>query len=149
MYIVLVEDDHLQAEWVESCLEEAFEGLGVVRISTESDFYLWLDGFADESPKLFIIDVMLRWTDPAPTMKKPPPEVKKNGFYRAGLRCQQRIAENDRLRDIPVILYTVLEELDLEGQLPTKPSHVIYLRKDSDPEPLIKEIRRIRQQRRW
>lgn len=149
MYIVLVEDDHLQADWVESCLEEAFEGLGVVRISTESDFYSWLEGFGDELPKLFIIDVMLRWSNAGPDMKEQPPEVKKNGFYRAGLRCQQGIAEDQRLRDIPVILYTVLEELDLEGQLPAKPSHVIHIRKDSEPGPLIKEIRRIRQQRRW
>lgn len=150
MYIVLVEDDHLQANWVESCLAEAFEDLDVLRSSTESGFYSWLEGVGEELPKLFIIDVMLRWSDPSPDMKEQPPEVKKNGFYRAGLRCERRIAENEKLRDIPIILYTVMETLDMEGQLPADPPHlIVHLRKDSVPEPLIKEIRRIRQQRRW
>jgi hypothetical protein len=140
MYVVLVEDDHLQADWVESCLAEAFEGLDIVRISTESAFYAWLAGVGDDRPKVFIIDVMLRWADPGPDLKEPPAEVKENGFYRAGLRCQQRISENPRLRGVPVILYTVMEALDLEG-LPGKPANLTHLRKDSDPEPLIKKIR--------
>lgn len=141
MYVVLVEDDHLQAEWVEARLAEAFEGLDIVRISTESAFYAWLAGVGDDRPRVFIIDVMLRWADPGPGMKERPPEVKKNGFYRAGLRCQESIARNDKVSDIPVILYTVLEHLDLEEKLRRKHPYVTYLRKDSDSEPLIKKLR--------
>lgn len=141
MYIVLVEDDHLQAEWVESCLDEAFEDLRVERISTESGFYSWLQRDLDERPVVFIIDVMLRWADPSPVMAEMPPAVKENGFYRAGVRCQKEIANDERLRDVPVILYTVLEDLDLEEVLRQKDPNVAYLRKDSLAEPLIRTIR--------
>ncbi len=143
MYIVLVEDDHLQAEWVESCLEAAFRGVKVKKISTESEFYLQLDEISDARPDVFIIDVMLRWADPSPTMQEPPKEVKENGFYRAGLRCKEKILENEKARNIPIILYTVLEELDLEKALQDKSPNVAYLRKDSDSEPLIKMIRQV------
>ncbi|HYH86171.1 MAG TPA: hypothetical protein VEX60_12010 [Pyrinomonadaceae bacterium] len=145
MYIVLVEDDHLQAEWVESCFGAAFHGVKVERISTESEFYSRLDGIMDARPDVFIIDVMLRWADPGPTMQEPPNEVRENGFYRAGLRCKEKILENEKARSIPIILYTVLEELDLEKALQNNPPSVTYLRKDSDSEPLIKMIREVTQ----
>jgi len=142
MYIVLVEDDHLQAEWVESCLKEAFGDLKIDKVTTESEFYSWLEEVEDERPDVFIVDVMLRWADPGPDMPEPPLEVKKNGFYRAGRRCQESIAGNQKLSHIPIILYTVLEELDLEA-LDDKQPNVFYLRKDSEPELLIKKIRQV------
>src|SRR5437764_1140450 len=135
MYIVLVEDDHLQAEWVESRLKATIPDVKVKKISTESEFYSQLDEIADARPDVFIIDVMLRWADPSPTMQDPPNEVLENGFYRAGLRCKEKIMEHEKARGIPIILYTVLEELDLESALRNKPSNVAYLRKDSEPEP--------------
>ena len=141
MYIILVEDDYLQAEWVESCLDEAFEDVRVERISTESNFYSWLQGDLYARPAVFIIDVMLRWADPSSEMAEMPPSVKENGFYRAGVRCQKEIAKDERLRDVPVILYTVLEDLDLEEVLRQKYPNVAYLRKDSQAEPLIRTIR--------
>jgi hypothetical protein len=146
MYIVLVEDDYLQAEWVESWLGEAIQDLRIERISTESKFYSWLDEVADVQgsyPDVFIIDVMLRWATPSPTMKEPPDEVLANGFYRAGLRCKEKIIEHEKISNTPIILYTVLEELDLEIALRDKTSNVVYLRKDSDSEPLIKMVREV------
>lgn len=143
MNIIIVEDDHLQAEWLESNLRSAFRGSDVLRISTEAEFYDWFDSLREESiaPDVFVIDVMLRWTDPSPEMRKAPEEVVKNGFYRAGLRCQRRILSDPRTLSTPIILYTVLEELDLANELIGQPSNVTYLRKDSAPEPLIKLIR--------
>jgi CheY-like chemotaxis protein len=145
MYITVVEDDHLQAEWIESRLKTAFRKLIVKRINTESDFYLWLDEIenGNEKPDLFIIDVMLRWADPSPTMSEPPPEVIKNGVFRAGLRCKDQVLANSRTKDVPIILYTVLEESDLGKALENRQPGVTYLRKDSSPEPLIRMIRRI------
>lgn len=146
MHITLVEDDHLQAEWIDSRLKAAFRGVVVKRINTESDFYSWLDELENNDevkPDLFIIDVMLRWADPSPTIAEPPPDVLENGFYRAGLRCKEHVMANARTKGVPIILYTVLEELDLEKALENKQPGVTYLRKDSSPEPLIKMIRRI------
>jgi len=145
MYITVVEDDHLQAEWIESCLKTAFRRLTVKPINTESEFYLWLGEIVNggEKPDLFIIDVMLRWADPSPTISEPPPEVMKNGVFRAGLRCKDRVLANSRTKDVPIILYTVLKESDLEKALENRQPGVTYLRKDSSPEPLIRMIRRI------
>lgn len=142
MNIILVEDDHLQAEWAKSILEKAFGSVLIKRISTESEFYANLETFENSPPDLFVIDVMLRWTDPRPNMQPPPEEVVKDGFYRAGLRCERKLSEREKTRSIPVILYTVLEDIDLHPELGTLPHHVTYLRKDSDPTPLINQIRR-------
>jgi CheY-like chemotaxis protein len=146
MHITLVEDDHLQAEWLESRLDAAFRGVVIKRLNTESDFYEWLNELENNdevNPDLFIIDVMLRWADPSPTIAEPPPDVVDNGFYRAGLRCKDQVMANERTRDVPIILYTVLEELDLEKALENRPSGVTHLRKDSSAEPLIRMIRKI------
>lgn len=143
MYVILVEDDHLQAEWVESCLVAAFHGVTVNRISTESEFYSRLNDIVDSCPDVFIIDAMLRWADPSPAMQEPPREVKDEGFYRAGLRCQRKICEHEKAQYVPIILYTVLEELDLESALRDKPPNVAYLRKDSESEPLVEKIREV------
>jgi len=143
IYIVLVEDDHLQAEWLESSLAAAFHNLKVERISTESEFYSRLDRIAEAQPDLFIIDVMLRWADPSPTMEGPPDNVMEEGFYRAGLRCQRRISQHHKVKETPIILYTVLEALDLEKALRDMPPGVSYLRKDSESEPLIGKIREV------
>lgn len=143
MNIILVEDDHLQAEWARLSFERYFRSVTVRRISTESEFYENLEKFETSPPDLFVIDVMLRWTDPSPTMQPPPEEVLKDGFYRAGLRCERKLAEQESTRSIPVILYTVLEDIDLHPELGNLPKHVTYLRKDSDPTPLINQIRRL------
>jgi CheY-like chemotaxis protein len=145
MKITVVEDDHLQAEWIESRLKTAFRGLVVKRINTESDFYRWLDEIVkgSEKPDLFIIDVMIRWADPSPTIAEPPAEVKENGVSRAGLRCKDQVLANSRTKDVPIILYTVLEESDLEKALENRHPGVTYLRKDSSQESLIRMIRRI------
>lgn len=143
MYIVLVEDDHLQAEWIEARLREAFHGVEVERISTEQEFYARFEAIAVARPDVFIVDNMLRWTDPKQDMPAPPPEVQVNGFYRAGLRCKDKIIAHEQTRHTPIILYTVLDDLDLDQALQDKPPNVIYLRKDSDPEPLIRIIREV------
>jgi CheY-like chemotaxis protein len=143
MHIVLVEDDWLQAEWIESRLRESFHNVETKRISTEQEFNVQLAAFVVAPPDVFIIDVMLRWANPEPDMAEPPTEVQENGYFRAGLRCKDKIIEHEHTRNTPIILYTVLEELDLDQSLQDKPVHVVYLRKDSDPEPLIRKIREL------
>jgi len=145
MFITVVEDDHLHAEWMESRLKAAFRGLVINRFNNESDFYGWLSQLEKdgETPNLFIIDVMLPWASPSPNISSPPPEVMEDEFFRAGLRCKDKVLANLRTKDVPIILYTVLEELDLEKALENRQPGVFYLRKDSSPEPLIRLIKRL------
>jgi CheY-like chemotaxis protein len=143
MYILLVEDDYLQAEWIHDCLRSAFQKLRFERIATEQEFYALVQGISDDYPDVIIIDIMLRWADPSRDMAPPPEEVQEGGFYRAGIRCERKLAGRDDMRNIPVILYTVLERIDLENEIDGLASNVTYLRKDSDSSALTERIREL------
>ncbi|MCI0488512.1 MAG: hypothetical protein L0229_18140 [Blastocatellia bacterium] len=149
MKILIIDDDHLQAEWIHENLERAFPSAKIEHINTELEFRSRLDGIAENPPDIVVLDVMLRWTDPSPKVQLPPDDdVIKEGFYTAGLRCEKLLAQNERTSNIPVILYTVLERADLNQHMQTTRSNVNYLAKESDPEPLIELIRdTMRQQR--
>jgi CheY-like chemotaxis protein len=144
MYILVVEDDYLQADWICKRLKRALHS-EVHRISTESQFRKQLKQIEDKRPDVVVMDVMLPWTDPSPNIEPPPPEVLEQGFYRAGVRCTKLLAENKKTKDIPVILYTVLERADLEDQLKefSPGAKVAHLRKDSDDDRLIDLIREL------
>lgn len=139
MYIIHVEDDPLQADWLHSNLTTVLPDARIEHIRTELDFYKWLDS-QEHLPDVFIIDVMLRWTDPGIDLQPPPDNVELGGFYRAGLRCERKIAEHETARHVPVILYSVLERNDLEQELKNVPANVIYLTKEPTLEKLFKEI---------
>lgn len=143
MFILLVEDDYLQSDWISSNLKNAFSPLKLELIATEEEFYACLPEISKEPPNVVIIDVMLRWTDPKRDMPPPPREVMEGGYYRAGLRCQKELAKNALTENIPVILYTVLEKIDLEQELDGLAKTITYLRKDSDSSSLTERIRQL------
>lgn len=121
MRIVIVEDDHIEA-----CeLKEFFEkkvGAKVVLIATESEFVDRLDQIAAMQPSIVIMDVMLRWADPTPDLDERaiPADVVEEGFYTAGIRCMKRLQSRAETRKIPVILYSALDQSDLEYEVHTK-----------------------------
>lgn len=139
MRILVVEDDPLEADLILAGLKRAFPKITVDHISTEQEFRSRLSSIKKDPPDIFILDMMLRWTDSSEHMTEPPLEIMEEGYYRAGLRCQRLLAQYDETKNRTVILYTVLErqDLDLDG----RPRNVIHLRKESDLEPLIRLIR--------
>jgi len=136
MRILLVEDDHLQAEGITAEFERAFPGAKVQTIATESDFVANLNQIADNPPDVIIIDVMLRWADPAPDLKPPPPEVQEGGFFRAGIRCKDMLQRNKNTDDIPVVVYTVLDRSDL-------PEGLEFIPKGANFRALVNRIREV------
>ena len=142
MNMLLVEDDHLQARWIKEGLLRSFPGATIEVISTELGFRSKLQEMTEQVPDVFIMDVMLRWTDPTPDLKPPPEEVRKEGFFRAGLRCARLLAEQPSTRHRPVILYSVLERSDIASDLKDEPN-VHHLRKDSTLEPLVRRIQEL------
>ena len=139
-YILVVEDDHLQEGPLVDQINDAFPDGKVSSIYTEQEFRESLTELRGEAPDLVIMDVMLRWADPRPGNADPPEEVARDGFYRAGLRCAELIAADDKLHVIPVILYTILEKEDLQRQGKPLPANVTYLRKSADLDVLVRKV---------
>jgi CheY-like chemotaxis protein len=136
--VLVVEDDYLQADWLEETLKKSFTDLNVQQIRTESEFRNKLGNLRRDPPDLILLDVMLRWTDPSPKIDVPTEEA-KNGFFRAGLRCERLLRQHKETRRIPVILYTVLQETDLGKELiKTPPTY--YVGKATDSSYLIDTI---------
>lgn len=135
-YILSVEDDPLQSEWLRQILSERFPTIGLRQISTEYEFGNRFEEIATDPPKVILLDMMLRWTDPAPSMPKRPPEVREGGLTQAGRRCEQRLQADPRTSSVPIIFYTVLEREDV-GDLP---ANVVHVEKDADPAELIRVI---------
>ena len=142
MKILIVEDDHLQVDLIRARLQSAITHLGVRVVSTESEFRARLSEIEADTPDVIVMDVMLRWADPEPELKRPPKDIHDEGYYRAGLRCQRLLAERERTRNVPVILYTVLDRNDLAETIASLPSNVIHIGKWT-PESLVTEIRRL------
>lgn len=138
MKVLLVEDDYVQEDTITEALERAFTGIKVDKIRTEAEFHEGIDRIARKPPDVVIMDVMLRWTDPAPDMPIPPAVVQKDGYHRAGLRCADMLSERDATKNVPVILFTVLRREDLE--LP-KTHNILYVSKESDLDELVSRIR--------
>ena len=141
MNALLVEDDHLQAQSIAEALAQAFSGGTVSVVRSEHAFLRFLEEPLDHMPDVIIMDVMLRWCEPAPRMPAPPPEVETDGYYRAGIRCLTKLLENDSTRHVPVVIYSILGDRDLGTDLQGLPQHVVHLRKDSDLSGLVIHIR--------
>lgn len=84
---------------------------------------------------------MIRWTDPSPNMEKPPQEILDEGFYRAGIRCIKELNNKyEGTKNIPVIIYSVLDYDDLEKDIKNLPQ-AKYLIKGFKAENLIEMIK--------
>lgn len=143
MTILLVEDDHLQAELIEEELTKRFPEHQVERIATELAFRKALDQLCQQPPAVVVMDVMLRWTDPTPELEMPPEDIQEEGIFRAGLRCRELMQQREETREVPVILYTVLAHRDLEEDLEELGEAVPFLTKESSLEPLVVKISKL------
>ncbi len=145
MKIVLVEDDPTQADLISEMLKKEFSNISLEQIWTESDFGANLTHYTESPPDLFIIDVMLPWAEPSPNMPVAPDKVQQDGYFRAGLRCVEQLANHPQLQKIPVILCTILDKRDLKDDL-KKPlvQQIHYVQKEvSMRKELISQIKSI------
>lgn len=141
LHILLVEDDSLQSELMRENLALALSNVRIDVIDTEYGFRSSFDHIVRNPPDVVILDIILRWTDPAPEMPSMPPEVEIEGSYRAGFRCQRLLAENPMTRNIPIIIYTILEARDMKSRIDeSTEKNVHYVTKGSDLSPLIELI---------
>lgn len=144
MKMLIIEDDHRQAELIYHGLKRYFPRANIDRISTESEFVSRFEDIANNPPDYVVLDVILRWTDPSPEMDSTPAQIKKEGFHRAGLRCAKMLMEDKRTSSSQVIIYSVLEFSNIEPdlrELGDLSRRIIRLRKDYDVDNLVNTIR--------
>jgi len=145
MHVLVVEDDHTQADSIERALRRNFRDIDMLRISTENQFRDEFSLVRQKPPDLILLDIMLRWAEPAPEMPIPPVDVQREGFYRGGLRCLKMILEAEETRRVPVILYSVIYRDAIRADLEGLPYHVLYVQKGSTETSLVRNFRSILQ----
>lgn len=145
MTILLVEDDYLQSDLIISQITLALDDVEFILLETEFQLRSYIPKLENNPSDIILLDIMLRWTDPAPDMPSTPDDVLEEGFYTAGLRCQKIISDNIKLKNIPIVLYSVLDKFDLEGKLKDSPKNVTHVSKDKDIPFLIDHIKRVLQ----
>src|SRR5258707_9957438 len=94
--VLLVEDDHIQPANVRQAIESAIEA-EVETKSTEWEFQRDFEAIASNPPQIAVLDIMLRWANPARDMPPAPAEVTSNPEH-AGLRCASRLLDDQRTR---------------------------------------------------
>jgi len=137
--VLLVEDDYMYVNWLKDELESNL-GHQVEVISTEQDFRTRGASIAKTPPDVVLMDIMLRWADPSNEMIPPPPC--HGTFHRAGLRCLQMLRNDPRTRDVPVILYSVLDESDIARDMQELGLTARHVEKSIHPEILFAQIQR-------
>lgn len=140
--IVIVEDDFLQEEPMAQHLHAAFPEARIETVCTESECRAKLPAYRQDPPDVVIMDVMLRWASPSPNAPAAPPDVVEGDYFRAGLRCAELMSRDEKLRQVPVIMYTILERSDLERDGELLPT-VSYVRKSADLDILTRKVREL------
>jgi CheY-like chemotaxis protein len=143
MQIVLVEDDYTQGELIARELRAEFPSAVVTLIKTEKAFRLALEEIATDPPDVFVIDIMLRWTDPNRDHEPAPPDVKEGKFHRAGFRCQKLLERGEGTKKLPVILYSMVELAEFAMETREFPDNVYLMRKEVSVTPLAILIRKV------
>ena len=122
---LIVEDQELAAEVIRYAIKSNFSRAEITTLRTEKEFRDDFENIARKPPTVIILDVMLRWTVATKSMQKPPDDVRKGGYYRAGLRCHKILRSDDRTKRTPVVLYSIIGSLGCElQQLPETTIHV-------------------------
>ncbi|MFO1431007.1 MAG: hypothetical protein U1F76_12810 [Candidatus Competibacteraceae bacterium] len=131
--ILIVEDDAWQADWIEKEIKRHFTNVRIEKVATEYDFRIKLENLKENPPNIILLDVMLRWTDPSPNIIPAPEDVREEGLFYAGFRCERLLREASETEVIPVIFYTVLEKDDIQDRLKKyESSNTYYIPKDAN-----------------
>ncbi|HVN04733.1 MAG TPA: hypothetical protein VMT86_09970 [Bryobacteraceae bacterium] len=132
--ILLVEDDHLQCDYVRQALTNAFEAQ-VTTMTCESEFRRDFESIAADPPDVAVLDIMLRWASPSRDANPAPEDATP---YHAGLRCAKALSADPRTQDVKIVLYSVLPKEDFAASL--LPENAAYVVKEPDCQNLIDAV---------
>ena len=143
MKIVLAEDEFLQEQLITETIKESFVTAEIITVQSERGFRSRIPEFEREPPSVFLLDVMLTWDYAQSEIEVAPSDVLGKAA-RAGIRCAELIRSNEKLRSVPVILFTVLDRQDIDADLRRlTPLKVMYVVKESGYQTLVEELRKI------
>jgi hypothetical protein len=138
--LIIIEDDYLQAETAIRSLKEAIPELEVLHIDTEKGFLDTFEYIAKDPPDAIILDIMLRWTNPARDYEPPPKEVTDDKFYRAGFRCARRLQVDPRTSGVPILLRSVVDPRDLQDEFRSLPDNIFTMSKLVDLSSVVEHL---------
>jgi DNA-binding NarL/FixJ family response regulator len=136
--VLLLEDDYLQRQAARQVLERALD-VEVLTQTTESEFRRDFETIAADPPRAAVLDLMVRWANPARDMPPAPDDVRGNP-QKAGLRCSQRLREDPRTSGVKIILYSVLPKEEIGAD--ELSGDEICLVKEPDWQNLVEALRR-------
>src|SRR6266404_4622068 len=110
MRILLLEDDHQHASYIDLTLQREFPGLEIDQLETEKEFRDQLVEIVKSGYEVLIMDVMVPWTRLSRELVPPPPDVKEGGFFRAGVRCYDLLRNSSEELAKRVLFYTILDQ---------------------------------------
>lgn len=137
MRILILEDNRTHADLLTDGLAKIREA-DVVRLRSELEFLQVWQMIEKEPPHVALIDVMLRWDIPRPDPTAPPPG---HDIYNAGIRCMRKLKESEKTAHVPIILYSVVSQSDIEHHIQKLPEGVTYMEKTSEMSTVISLIR--------
>jgi CheY-like chemotaxis protein len=140
MYIVIAEDDKLQAATLVDGLRGRFPIAEIEVFRTERQFRASFESIATRQPDVVILDIMMKWTEPSWDAETPPPDVVSGKFYRAGFRCQKMLEGSASTKNIPVILYSVVDFDEFAPEAKELPSNARLLPKEPSLDSLVGAI---------
>jgi CheY-like chemotaxis protein len=148
MRALLIEDDYYFGREVVRDLEENFPAVrgAIDVIKTEREFRTLFDDPSRHLAYGFIVlDVMVHW-DKRSSGSTPDQDVQQEGYFRAGVRCLDRIRRRTDTQQIPVVIHSALESEKLLQAIQQK--GIIFERieivpKSGNPNSLVEALKRL------
>jgi len=130
MRVLLIEDDQEQVRELVTALRRRFPTAYIDVFTTQDEFENALPSIATQPPDVLISDILLRRRrvrsgDSARVLVN-------SEIAGAGFECVERFLEYESLRQVPVIVHSVLDRGDVAAKLARFPNNVVYSRKDID-----------------
>jgi len=140
MKIILVEDNHFFVQRIREDLFKKIKNLNLVQIQTELEFRKNIENIISPTPDLIIVDVMLRWTNPSPSMELPPNEILEEGLFSAGIRCKEILLQHKINEEVPILIISALDDVVLDQEKLTMEKNVFFHEKNLNSKSLINRI---------
>jgi len=141
MRVLIIEDNHYHAEALKEKLFNHFQEIEIGVFGTEYDTYNNMGILEKSGLDIIILDMILPWCNPMSNMPEAPEGY--DSPYNAGIRCMSIFLNNSNFKNVPIIIYSVLDRKRLMDDLKTIPSNVFIVGKKSSFDDMALKIESI------